>query len=183
MFVPLSGVHPPPLLSCVSIPTQRNSAKYFEQFCQKFCAQCQLRTLHRCVRLRPCVRSVQLASKSTNLRPGTQKTFGRKNTVTSVAKQAKTAFLSTWANGGKVADRRDRTHNLSLRKHCTNHCTRDPTQDNHTNSSLSLVHCQSFSFTCFGIKFLSFYVLDRRCNGIPGRDASNPGPRNYPPAQ
>ena len=26
------------------------------------------------------VRSVQLASKSTNLRPGTQKTFGRKNT-------------------------------------------------------------------------------------------------------
>ena len=27
------------------------------------------------------VRSVQLASKSTNLRPGTQKTFGRKNTV------------------------------------------------------------------------------------------------------
>ena len=30
------------------------------------------------------VRSVQLASKSTNLRPGTQKTFGRKNTVTCV---------------------------------------------------------------------------------------------------
>ena len=27
------------------------------------------------------VRSVQLASKSTNLRPGTQKTFGRKNTA------------------------------------------------------------------------------------------------------
>ena len=43
------------LLSCVSLPTQRNSANYSEQFCRKFCAQCQLRTLHRCVRLRPCL--------------------------------------------------------------------------------------------------------------------------------
>ena len=30
------------------------------------------------------VRSDQLASKSTNLRPGTQKTFGRKNTVSTI---------------------------------------------------------------------------------------------------
>ena len=29
--------------------------------------------------------------------------------------------LPTWADGVKVADRRDRTRNLSLRKRCTNH--------------------------------------------------------------
>ena len=29
--------------------------------------------------------------------------------------------LLTWADGVKVADRRDRTRNLSLRKRCTNH--------------------------------------------------------------
>ena len=43
----------------------------------------------------------------------------------SVVKQAKTALL-TWADGVKVADRRDRTRNLSLRKRCTNHCTTGP---------------------------------------------------------
>ena len=31
--------------------------------------------------------------------------------------------LLTWADGVKVADRRDRTRNLLLRKRCTNHCT------------------------------------------------------------
>ena len=31
--------------------------------------------------------------------------------------------LLTWADGVKVADRRDRTRNLSFRKRCTNHCT------------------------------------------------------------
>ena len=31
--------------------------------------------------------------------------------------------LLTWADGVKVANRRDRTCNLSLRKRCTNHCT------------------------------------------------------------
>ena len=34
------------------------------------------------------VRSAQLASKSTNLRPGTQKTFGRKNTELAVSKSS-----------------------------------------------------------------------------------------------
>ena len=34
--------------------------------------------------------------------------------------------LLTWADGVKVADRRDRTRNLSLRKRCTNHCTTGP---------------------------------------------------------
>ena len=34
--------------------------------------------------------------------------------------------LLTWADGVKVADRRDRTCNLSLRKRCTNHCTTGP---------------------------------------------------------
>ena len=34
--------------------------------------------------------------------------------------------LLTWAEGVKVADRRDRTRNLLLRKRCTNHCTTDP---------------------------------------------------------
>ena len=31
--------------------------------------------------------------------------------------------LLTWADGVKVADRRDQTRNLSLRKRCTNHTT------------------------------------------------------------
>ena len=31
--------------------------------------------------------------------------------------------ILTWADGVKVADRRDRTRNLSLPKRCTNHCT------------------------------------------------------------
>ena len=31
--------------------------------------------------------------------------------------------LLTWADGVKVADRRDQTRNLSLRKRCTDHCT------------------------------------------------------------
>ena len=34
--------------------------------------------------------------------------------------------LLTWADAVKVADRRDRTRNLSLRKRCTNHCTTEP---------------------------------------------------------
>ena len=34
--------------------------------------------------------------------------------------------LLTWADGVKVADRRDWTRNLSLWKHCTNHCTTGP---------------------------------------------------------
>ena len=34
--------------------------------------------------------------------------------------------LLTWADGVKVADRRDRTRNLSLRKRCTNYCTTGP---------------------------------------------------------
>ena len=46
---------------------------------------------------------------------------GKGDYLTSVAKQAKTAFLhgpTVW----KVADRRDRTRNLSLRKRCTKTC-------------------------------------------------------------
>ena len=40
--------------------------------------------------------------------------------------------LLTWANGVKVADRRDRTRSLSLQKRCTNHCTTGPhTKQNH----------------------------------------------------
>ena len=34
--------------------------------------------------------------------------------------------LITWADGVKVADRRDRTRDLSLRKRCTHHCTMGP---------------------------------------------------------
>ena len=34
--------------------------------------------------------------------------------------------LFIWADGVKVADRRDRTRNFSLRKRCTNHCTTGP---------------------------------------------------------
>ena len=37
-----------------------------------------------------------------------------------VAKQAETAFFA-WTDGVTIADRRDRTRNLSLRKHCTDH--------------------------------------------------------------
>ena len=42
-----------------------------------------------------------------------------------MAKTGKDCLL-TRADGVKVADRRDRTRNLSLRKRCTNHCTTGP---------------------------------------------------------
>ena len=35
-------------------------------------------------------------------------------------------YLLTWADGVKVAARRDRTRNLSFQKRCTNHCTTGP---------------------------------------------------------
>ena len=43
--------------------------------------------------------------------------------LTSVAKQAKTASLHAWADGMKVTDRRDRTHNLSLESAALTTCT------------------------------------------------------------
>ena len=52
--------------------------------------------------------------------------------------------LLTWADGVKVADRRDRTRNLSLRKRCTNHCTTGP----HTITRISL--CRSMTLPPFG---------------------------------
>ena len=53
-------VHPPWLFSCVSRPPQRNFLEILPsnltswgKFCRNFSAQGQLRTLNRCVRLRP----------------------------------------------------------------------------------------------------------------------------------
>ena len=54
VFVPLSGTIPHSLRVSVSLLSEILPTIKFEQSCQKICAQCQLRTLHRCVRLRPC---------------------------------------------------------------------------------------------------------------------------------
>ena len=43
----------------------------------------------------------------------------------------------TWADGVKVADRRDRTRNLSLRKRCTNHCTTGPHTSEPSNKKIA----------------------------------------------
>ena len=50
--------------------------------------------------------------------------------------------LLTWADGVKVADRQDRTRNLSLRKRCTNHLHHRP----HDSSSPSSSFFHSFFF-------------------------------------
>ena len=46
--------------------------------------------------------------------------------VFNVGSQTGKDCLLTWADGVKVADCRDRTHKLLLRKRCTNHCTTGP---------------------------------------------------------
>ena len=50
----------------------------------------------------------------------------RERCLVKVGGQTGKDCLLTWADGVKVADRRDRTRNLSLRKRCTNHCTTGP---------------------------------------------------------
>ena len=49
------------------------------------------------------VRSVQLASKSTNLRPGTQKTFGRKNTALRPSGKDDRNFGHSWRSTASKA--------------------------------------------------------------------------------
>ena len=68
--------------------------------------------------------------------------------------------LLTWADGVKVADRRDRTSNLSLRKRCTNHCTTGPhgsvlSFDSGTFPHFDSGTCPRSSFLC-SVTLISF---------------------------
>ena len=73
----------------------------------------------------------------------------------------------------KVADRRDRTRNLSLRKRCTNHCTtRDPTQVPYENLWLNS-NCSSRNFVPVGTissEQTHFFFLSDKCELTAGSD-------------
>ena len=67
------------------------------------------------------------------------KVYKGKGILFNVGGQTGKDCLLTRADGVKVADRRDRTRNLSLRKRCTNHCTTGSGSDTRRKTCLERV--------------------------------------------